>query len=103
VCVGVVVHDGSRPEVLNDVFKECGTPKAGMHISDAASPPVRGNKMCACAEHGIFITGSVSDARVVEENEMMGCQLSGIDVSPAGADSGKECGGARQRHGRTCS
>jgi hypothetical protein len=78
VCVGVVVHDGARPEVLNNVFKECG--KAGMHISDAASPLVRRNKMFACAEHGIFITGSVSDACVVEENEMMGCQLAGIVV-----------------------
>ena len=112
VCVGVVVHDGARPGVLNNVFKECG--KAGIHISDAASPLVRRNKMFACAEHGIFITGSVSDACVVEENEMMGCQLAGIEMMGcqlAGIDvsrgraahSGKEGGGARQRHGRTCS
>jgi hypothetical protein len=65
-------------EVLNSIFKECGN--AGIHISDDTSPLVHRNKMFVCDEHGIFITGSVSDACVVEENEMMWCPLAGIDV-----------------------
>ena len=48
---------------------------------------MRGNKLFGCLEHGIVVCGAVGEGCIIEENEIVGCQLAGIDVSKAAAPS----------------
>jgi len=76
--VGFLVHTGAAPVIDGNLFKECA--KAGVHISSGAQPEVRRNKMFACAQQSILVTGADVANCCIEDNEILGSQGAGIDV-----------------------
>ena len=82
---GFVVCEGAAPVLQGNLFKECA--KAGIHISSGANPEVRGNKMYACAQQSVVVNGHEVKSCVIQDNEIMGSQGAGIDVSNGAAPS----------------
>jgi parallel beta-helix repeat protein len=81
---GLLVLDCACPEVVGNSFKDLA--KAAVHIAEGGNPVVYGNHISASEEQGILVVGdAVSDACLIRDNEIVGCQAAGIDVSNGAA------------------